>query len=212
MNDHEKYKERYMRLKKINKLTPDQINNIKKDIYYLNISELSDFCNNHKIPYVIYEEIAGDSNKKTSHIDRKEIVIKKILKYIIGDKVDKSIIPLNVINKKPLINITEETPVYYGQYNNANKNLLAFLKSMTDNKFKFGAIAQKILWDNWLIGNLLTYRRFAELWINETKKHIGPIPEWAYLTDLHNKNVNRAEWKKYRQDKAKKIVNLLNLI
>lgn len=75
---------------------------IKQNIYYLNIGELSTFCDRHNIPYIIYKEVEPNILKKTQAIDRKEIVIKKILKFIAGKKVNKTIIRLDVISNEVL--------------------------------------------------------------------------------------------------------------
>jgi hypothetical protein len=52
-----------------------------KNIYYMNIMELRSLCDKHEIPYVIYEQ-TGTGIKKTSVIDRKEVMVKKILNKI----------------------------------------------------------------------------------------------------------------------------------
>jgi len=216
---YQKYKQKYVNLKyggdKISIINKEQLNLIIKDIYYLNITELVTFCDSHNIPYVIYEEQSNGQLKKTSAIDRKEIIIKKILKFIeVADYLpSKSIIPFAVINKDPLPKIlTKNQKIFYGQYSNANNNILLFMKKITDGQFKFGSIAQKILWDNWTSGKALTFEEFAKEWLNERVKRTGPIKEWAYLTDLHEKNITQSEWKKYRIIKAKAVIEILDKI
>ena len=50
------------------------------------------------------------------------------------------------------------------------------------------------------------------MWLKLRRERIGPIKEWAYLTDLHEKNIDRDKWKEYRQSKANNIIDLLNKI
>lgn len=125
-----------------------------------------------------YQNKRKPGYKKTSSVDRKEIVIKKILAKINKRPVKQSVIPLKVINHKPIKKITVNTPVYYGQYKSTNKDILQFMKLHTEGKFRFGPIALRILYDGWTRGKLMTYMQFARKWLREYDKTDKPIKEW----------------------------------
>jgi hypothetical protein len=190
-------------------LTKVQLSIIKTDIYYLNIEELKDLCNYLRIPYDIYEQTGVREFKKTGSIDRKEVIIKNILKKLQGSSIKASVIPLKVINKKQLTKITSKTLVHYGQVSSTNKIILKYLKQRTQGKFKFGAIALRIFWDTWKAGKLITYNQYASKWLKETAKHTKPNKEWKYLNDLKDGNVDMKLWKSLRIKKAKKVIKII---
>ena len=66
------------------------------------------------------------------------------------------------------------------------------MKKLTNNKFKFGAISQKIIRKIWRKNKLITYKKFAELWINENNIGINYL-ELAYNKFMKN-NGNKDEW------------------
>lgn len=84
-----------------------------------------------------------------------------------------------IINYEKLINLTETSFIYYGQYKTTNKNILNLMKKLTHNLFKFGAISQKIIRYTWRNNKLITYKKFADLWIKENNKGIN-FKELAY--------------------------------
>ena len=47
------------------------------------------------------------------------------------------------------------------------------MKKLTNNKFKFGAISQKIIRFIWRKNILISYKEFANLWIKENMKEIN---------------------------------------
>lgn len=52
--------------------------------------------------------------------------------------------------------------------------------SLTNNKFKFGAISQKIIKKYWMCGKTLTYSKFAHEWLKEYEQGEIDYDELAY--------------------------------
>lgn len=182
------------------------------NINYLNMAELKNYCNDIGIPYKIYIETSEGKLKKTSEIDRKGVIIKRIRSYVKTGKINKpTVFPNTVVsltNKLPTV-LKREHHVIYGEYKNLNKKILTLMKQLTKGEFEFGAIAQEIIRGCWLKGEAPTYSKFAKLWLIAKKAHNKPNPEWAFLTDKHKGNAG-TNWKKLRAEKAKKAINLLN--
>lgn len=72
------------------------------------------------------------------------------------------------------------------------------MKRLTNNLFKFGAISQKIIRIQWRQNKLITYKKFAELWIKENTKGIN-YPELAY-NEFMKQNGNKDEWHKNKKN------------
>lgn len=89
-------------------------------------------------------------------------------------------------------NINKNDYIYYGQYKTTNKDILKLMKTLTNNKFKFGAISQKIIRLIWKKNKLITYEQFANKWLKENEKGIN-YEELAYNQFMKN-NGNIKEW------------------
>jgi len=145
---------------------------LKKYLIYLNINQLKNICDVYNISYNIYIEVYN-TIKKTNEIDHKIIIIKNIIKYLNNKQPLKTIYRSKIINFDILENVNENNLIYYGQYNTTNKNILILMKKLTNNKFKFGAISQKIIRFIWRKNILISYKEFANLWIKENMKEIN---------------------------------------
>jgi hypothetical protein len=55
------------------------------------------------------------------------------------------------------------------------------------------------------------FREYASAWINASREHLRPNPEWAFLSDRASK-VAVADWKKLRRQKASKVLKVLSQI
>ena len=179
---------------------------IIKNLIYLNIDELKIICGKLNISYNIYIE-KNDKIIKTNEIDHKIIIINNIKKSLKNTKtihIDnqllssptyKTLYKKNIINFDKLDNINENTYIYYGQYYTTNKDILKLMKELTNDKFKFGAISQKIIRTIWKKNKLITYKEFANLWINENNKQKLGInyPELAY-NQFMKKVGDRNKW------------------
>lgn len=163
---------------------------IKKNIYVLNIGQLKKICDKLNIDYNIYIEVSEGTKKITDTL-HKEFIIHKIFNVIKGNK-DKKVIYLKKIQNYNNTNNLQETDfIYYGQYNTTNKDIKNLLMKLTNNKFKFGAISQKIIKKYWMENKLLTYKEFSKLWLEEYKNGNVNYDELAYnkfMKQYGNKN------------------------
>jgi hypothetical protein len=184
-----------------------------RDIYYLNMQELREFCDTNGIPYWIHFE-AGDGRViKSRDGDRKAIVIDRVLHFLNTGIVRlPTLFPKSVVSMKPNASAPTETDrVLYGQYKSRDSKTMELLQNLTDGKFEVGAISQEVIRDCWTRKHAPTYREFAHLWMRASIDHKAPNPEWAYLSDLAKGTADR-DWKKLRTRKAASVVALLKKI
>jgi len=170
---------------------------IKKHIYVLDIKSLKQICNNFGISYNIFIEL-NSSIKNTNEILHKEFIINNILYKIKTNKNIKIIYSKNIQNYENTNNLTENSYVYYGQYKTTDINVYNLLKNLTFNKFKFGAVSQKIIKSYWKDNILITYKQFANLWLEESKTDVK-YKELAY-NQFMKKSGNKTEWKKLKNE------------
>ena len=169
----------------------------KKLLVFLNIDELKQICNKYNISYNIYIE-KNDKIIKTNEIDHKIIIIENILKYLKNKiKPNITLYKKKIINYNKLDNINKNNFIYYGQYKTTNIDILKLMKSLTNNKFHFGAISQKIIRLLWRKNKLITFEEFADKWMKEYNKGIN-YEELAY-NQFMKKNGNIKEWYKKKE-------------
>lgn len=188
-------------------LTNDEI---VKYLVFLNMSQLKSICDNYKIYYNIFIE---KDNKivKTSEVDHKETIINNISYYLKKKKVPpKTLYKKKIINFEKINKVSKNDFIYYGQYKTTNKNILNLLKELTDGKFKFGAISQKIIRKTWKNNELITYENFAKLWEKENKKGDINYPELAY-NQFMKKHGSTEEWYKHKKNIMKELSKLINI-
>ena len=188
-------------------LTNDEI---VKYLVFLNMSQLKSICDNYKIYYNIFIE---KDNKivKTSEVDHKETIINNISYYLKKKKVPpKTLYKKKIINFEKINKVSKNDFIYYGQYKTTNKNILNLLKELTDGKFKFGAISQKIIRKTWKNNELITYENFAKLWEKENKKGEINYPELAY-NQFMKKHGSTEEWYKHKKNIMKELSKLINI-
>jgi hypothetical protein len=70
-------------------------------------------------------------------------------------------------------------------------------------------VARILARDFWGRGEAPTLEVFATAWIQATREHTRPNPEWAFLSDRSNKTPG-ADWKRLRNRKARKVLEILN--
>ena len=184
-----------------------------RDIYYLNMQELREFCDANGIPYWIHFEADDGRAIKSRDADRKGIVIGRVVHFLnTGIVKPRTLFPRSVVSMKPSASAPTETDrVLFGQYKNRDSRTLELLKNLTDEKFEFGAIAQEVIRDCWSRNHAPTYREFAQLWLRASIDHKRPNPEWAYLSDLA-KGAADSAWKTLRTKKAASVISLLKRI
>jgi len=184
------------------------IQKIFKDLNYLNIREYQGFCDKHGIPYIIHVK-TSQGLKKTGDKDRKKIVLARIRHFISTGKIQgPTVFSKKVVCFEKLKRFSPSTRLHYGQYDKKNPKFIAFMKKLTDGKFKNGMIARVVLREFWTDGVAPTLKQYAHAWekadVVNTKRH----PEAAYLTDVAE-GVADSEWKKLRIEKAKKVLKVL---
>lgn len=173
------------------------------NIYYLNMRELHDFCDAHQVPYAIYFERDDGRIHKSRDLDRKGIVIDRIVHFLkTGIVKPRTVFAKSVVRFDSKRSAPAETDrVFYGDFVDTEPKMLALMKHLTGGKFEAGAISQEVLRACWTRGEAPTYREFAKLWLKAREDHIKPNPEWAFLTDRAN-GIADADWKQLRVRKA----------
>ena len=189
-------------------LTNDEV---IKYLVFLNMNQLKSICDNYGIYYKIF--IEKDSKEiKTNEIDHKETIINNISYYLKKKKVpQKTLYTKKIINFDNLDKVSKDDFIYYGQYKTTNKIILNLLKELTDGKFKFGAISQKIIRKVWKNNKLITYENFAKLWEEENKKGEINYPELAY-NQFMKKHGSTEEWYKHKKNIMKELSKIFNFL
>ena len=183
---------------------------VLENIFYLNMQELRELCDAYGIPYVIHLEAENGQTVKSRDMDRKAIVIDRILTFIkTGVTPPSTLFKKSVVSRAHLDRAPSEVDlVYYGQYRNHDPGILNLMKRLTDRKFEFGAVAQEVVRSFWARGKAPTYRQFAKSWLKAASQQPRPHPEWAFLTDLADGRAG-ADWKKTRVKIAERVLALL---
>jgi hypothetical protein len=193
----------------LDSLSENQRRELLANVCYMNMAELRDFCDVHRIPYKIHVEKNGKITQTTDK-DRKAIVIDRII-HLLKTGVIK---PPTVWSAKVCSFERRNQPpapgdrIFYGQYKNTDTALLALMKRLTRGKFEFGATSQQVLRDCWTRGEAPTYAQFARLWLKARTGYDRPNREWAYLTDLANGTAG-PDWKQLRDRKAAAAIAIL---
>jgi hypothetical protein len=202
-----------MRLIGFSKLPKGEQKELLDDLNYLNSMEIKSFCNRHSIPYRIAIETRDGDRRTTKDVDRKGVMLKRIRHFLqTGVVLEQTCFPAAIVCFDPLPdNITQDDRLFYGQYDKKNSKLIARLKSLTNGRFEDGAIARILARDFWSKGEAPTLREFASAWIQASREHTKPKPEWAFLSDRANK-LAVSDWKQLRVHKASQVMKLLSQI
>jgi hypothetical protein len=195
------------------KLPKGAQNELLDDLNYLNSTEIKSFCKRHSIPYRIAIQTRDGDTRTTKDVDRKGVMLKRIRHFLqTGVVLEQTCFPAAIVCCDPLPkNISEDDHLFYGQYDKTDCNLIALLKSLTNGQFKDGAIARILAREFWSKGEAPTLREYASGWIQASREHTRPNPEWAFLSDRANK-LAVSDWKRWRAHKASKVMKLLNQI
>ncbi|HYM34857.1 MAG TPA: hypothetical protein VET48_05630 [Steroidobacteraceae bacterium] len=188
-----------------------ELDQLFKQMNYLNIAEYQGFCDKHEIPYHIYAEVSGRL-EKTSAKDRKKIVLARIRNFLKTGKVQgPTVFAKNVVNFEKLKDISPTTRLHFGQYDKKNAEFFRVMRGLTDGKFKNGAIARIVMNDFWTRGKAPTLNEFAKAWLDSDAGYLENHPEAAYLTD-RRANGPDSDWKNLRIKKAKTVLAVLSRI
>lgn len=107
--------------------------------------------------------------------------------------------------------LTAGDRLFYGQYDKESRVLLGLLKDLTAEQFRNGAIARILLREFWSRGEAPTLKEFASAWLQASREHTKPNPQWAYLRDRANKGAD-SDWKRQRNETATKVMRVLDRI
>jgi len=195
------------------KLPKGEQKELLDDLNYLNGMEIKSFCKRHSIPYKIAIETGDGGRRTTKDVDRKGVMLNRIRHFLkTGVVLEQTCFPTAVVCFDPLPDkITQDDRLFYGQYDKKNRRLIALLKSLSNGQFENGAIARILAREFWSKGEAPTLREYASAWIQASREHTKPNPEWAFLSDRANK-LAVSDWKQLRANKASKVMKLLNQI
>jgi hypothetical protein len=197
----------------ISKLPKRERQQLLDDLNYLKISEIRSFCKRHSIPYRIAIETTDGCRRATKDDDRTGVILNRIRHFLqTGVILDETCFPAAVVCFDQLSDpINADDRLFYGQYDKTNRTMITLLKSLTDGQFENGAIARMLAREFWSRGKAPTFREYASAWIDASREHLRPNPEWAFLSDRANKGVVR-DWAKLRKQKASKVMKVLDQI
>jgi hypothetical protein len=197
----------------ISRLSSAEQQELLRDLNYLNTAEIKTFCERLSIPYRIVVETGDGARRKTNEDDRKGVILGRIRQFLkTGEVPDETCFRQSVACFDALPEkVSPDDKLFYGQYDKANRAMIALLKNLTGGKFRNGAVARILARDFWTRGKAPTFREYARAWVQATKEHTQPNPEWAFLSDRHHKRT-QGDWKKLRAEKASKVVRTLNQI
>lgn len=197
----------------ISKLPKGEQQELLNDLNYLNASEIKSFCKRHSIPYRIAMETKDGRRRMTKDDDRKGVMLHRIRHFLRTRVIlEETCFRASVVcfDKLP-DNITADDQLFYGQYGKTNRAMIALLKNLTDGQFENGAIARIVARDFWSSGKAPTFREYASAWMDASREHVKPNPEWAFLSDRASGAAIK-DWKKLRRQKASKVLKVLSQI
>lgn len=193
------------------KLSKEERQELLSDLNYLNLAEIKSFCKRHSIPFRIAVETGDGKRITTRDDDRKGVILDRIRHFLeTGTVSEGTCFPAAVVCFAPLPEkLTESDRLFYGQYDKANQAMSDLLRSLTAGKFRNGAIARILAHEFWSRGEAPTFAKYAAAWIESSKQHTRPNPEWAFLSDRANAG-NIRNWKKLRAQKAAKVLRTVD--
>jgi hypothetical protein len=182
------------------------------DLNYLNTAEIKAFCKRHSIPYTIVIE-TREGRRKTKEDDRKGVMLERMRHFLkAGSVMPETCFAAAVVCFDPLPGeISPEDRLRYGQYEKRNPALVRLLQELTGGQFREGAVARILMREFWSRGKAPTFREFANAWLEATREHTRPNPEWAFLSDRAQGTAG-ADWKKMRAKKAAQVLKILSRI
>ena len=197
----------------ISKLPKGEQQELLDDLNYLNVSEIRSFCKRHSIPYRIAIEAEDGRRRMTRDDDRKGVMLNRIRHFLqTGVILRETCFPAAVVCFDQISDhITADDRLFYGQYDKKDRAMIALLKSLTNGQFENGAIARIVARDFWSSGKAPTFREYASAWIQASREHLRPNPEWAFLSDIASKGAVR-DWAKLRKQKASRVMKVLDQI
>ena len=197
---------------KVPRLSERDQQQLFQDLNYLNRAEIKSFCKKYSIPYTISIE-TDTGRRKTGEDDRKGVILERIRHFLrTGEILEGTCFPVAVVCFDPLPKkLTADDRLFYGQYDKTSRIMISLLRELTGGQFKNGAIARILARSFWTKGEAPTFREFADAWLEASRQHNAPNPEWAFLSD-RARNAAPPDWKKMRTAKAARVMSVLNRI
>lgn len=197
----------------ISYLTQSEQRELLDDLNYLNTSEIKRFCEKHSIPYAISFETPDGRSRRAGEDDRKGVILGRVRHFLTtGAVLPETCLPAAVVCFDPCREpLAAGDQLHYGQYDKGSRALMSILRDLTNGKFKDGATARILAREFWSRGEAPTLQAFAEAWVRASRQHTRPNPEWAFLSDRANRTADK-NWKKLRNQKAKKVLQILDKI
>jgi hypothetical protein len=197
----------------ISKLSKSEQRELLHDLNYLNLAEIKQFCQRQSIPFTIAIETKDGARQTTREDDRKGVILDRIRHFLRTGKVpEETRFPAAVVCFDPLPHeLTPDDRLLYGQYDKTDRAMIQLLKELTAGQFRNGAIARTLARKFWSMGIAPTFGEFAAAWLEETRAHTGPNPEWAFLSDRASQGAV-PDWKKLRAAKASKVMKVLDTL
>lgn len=89
--------------------------------------------------------------------------------------------------------------------------MLSLLRTLTQGRFKDGAIARIFLREYWSTGVAPSFAEYAAAWLQAVEDHRSPDPEWAFLAD-RAQGKETSDTKTLRANKRAATLKLLDKI
>jgi len=200
-----------MAVSPISSLPEDEQQRLLDDLNYLNTTEIKSFCKRHSIPYAIAIETKDGRRRKTKEDDRKGVILNRIRHFLqTGVVLQETCFRATVVCfDAPPEELIPSNRLFFGQYDKANRSMIALLKDLTSGKFQDGAIARILARDFWTRGKAPTFKEYASAWLQALREHTRPNAEWAFLSDRARGTAGR-KWKRLRVKKAASAIKTLN--
>lgn len=187
-------------------LSDAEVARLDETIYYLNMAELRQVCRRFGVPWAIYLD-HPDGRRRTKDVHRKLVVLQRLRRHLeTGETQEPTVYPGSVAAPGPLPEHPRpDDRLFYGHYDKRHEGLLRLLDSLTDGRFRNGAVARLLCRDYWERGETPTFEEFAHAWLAADERGFGVArgehPEAAYLTDRAKGNAG-PDWTAQRAAKA----------
>jgi len=181
------------------------------ELNYINLAEMRGFCNRHEIPHRIYIETPNGARRVTRDTDRKSIVLERIREFLnTGEAPTATCFAASVVAPSEVpARLRATDRLYYGWYDKKNPVMIELLRSLTDGKFRNGAISRILAREFWTRGEAPTFEEFAKAWLEADAVGLGEHPEAAWLTDRARGEAG-VDWRDKRQRIAARVLELLH--
>lgn len=178
---------------------------VKKYIYVLNMKELRSLCdylNVEKYFYYVHNDVI-----KKGGLEKKTVIIDKILKRIQNVKIIDTVLRHNVVCFDKIL-WHEGARIHYGQYKSTDNDFIKIMKRLTKNKYKNGCLVFDILYEYWTKNIAPTMKQFAKKY---TESEIGYHEEWQYINYVKDNGTMKG-WKEYRNNISKNVISMIHMI